>query len=177
MGVNVITQQPQATVIAINSTHETEINGGGGGGEIPSIVSAKSDVEAPLLGQTHPAARRNSDGDGRVGGRRNTVEPEEGERTCRICFDGVSEGRLISPCKCKGTSKYVHTKCLHQWRTTSQKQESYYECDTCKYKYELSRAKFEAVLTNKCKASIHFSMKLTLFLYFLSISRRHHIYL
>jgi E3 ubiquitin-protein ligase DOA10 len=33
-------------------------------------------------------------------------------KTCRICFGGVEDepelGKLISPCKCKGTMKYVH---------------------------------------------------------------------
>ncbi|XP_061344785.1 uncharacterized protein LOC133290650 isoform X6 [Gastrolobium bilobum] len=34
---------------------------------------------------------------------------------CRICFE--TEGRhFIAPCKCKGTSKYVHRECLDNWR-------------------------------------------------------------
>ena len=65
-------------------------------------------------------------------------------RTCRICFEvvqptfetpsehlpsmfqsapGVSyvsedpaDGRLLRPCKCKGSSKYVHEGCLQAWR-------------------------------------------------------------
>ncbi|XP_070058109.1 uncharacterized protein [Nicotiana tomentosiformis] len=34
---------------------------------------------------------------------------------CRICLetDGMD---FIAPCKCKGTSKYVHRECLDQWR-------------------------------------------------------------
>jgi len=39
------------------------------------------------------------------------------KRVCRICFGGVNEilesGKLISPCKCKGSMKYVHVNCLN----------------------------------------------------------------
>lgn len=41
------------------------------------------------------------------------------DRTCRICFCGPEEGRLISPCLCKGSMKYVHLLCLQHWRTAS----------------------------------------------------------
>jgi hypothetical protein len=39
-------------------------------------------------------------------------QPHE-EKVCRICYGGqgedeVTQGRLISPCRCKGTMKYVH---------------------------------------------------------------------
>ncbi|TPX60138.1 hypothetical protein PhCBS80983_g02004 [Powellomyces hirtus] len=64
------------------------------------------------------------------------------DRLCRICYGGPADeedepelGRLISPCKCKGTMRSVHIGCLNRWRTTSQKKESFYECDHCHYKY------------------------------------------
>jgi hypothetical protein len=67
-------------------------------------------------------------------------------KQCRICLAGSEEedslGRLISPCKCKGTMKYVHLTCLQEWRRVSGKKESYYQCDQCKYKYRLSRMRF-----------------------------------
>jgi hypothetical protein len=52
------------------------------------------------------------------------AEPPEPEPTpadakqCKICLGGEEPelGRLISPCKCKGTIKYVHLECLNQWR-------------------------------------------------------------
>lgn len=48
-------------------------------------------------------------------------EPPAAEaKQCKICLGGVEEeselGRLISPCKCKGTIKYVHIECLNEWR-------------------------------------------------------------
>jgi len=38
---------------------------------------------------------------------------------CRICMEGIEAGRLISPCKCKGTVQYVHEHCLNEWRNHS----------------------------------------------------------
>lgn len=66
-------------------------------------------------------------------------------KTCRICFDtSTSEydpevGRLLSPCRCRGSSKYVHEGCLNQWRIISANSKSYYECNTCGYKYKFRR--------------------------------------
>jgi hypothetical protein len=34
---------------------------------------------------------------------------------CRFCLDGDDPTHLITPCSCKGTFKYVHSKCLFQW--------------------------------------------------------------
>ncbi|KAF2752882.1 hypothetical protein EJ05DRAFT_480899 [Pseudovirgaria hyperparasitica] len=95
-------------------------------------------------------------------------------RTCRICFDIVQPtlrppmeslpgflqprpevvyedeaGRLIRPCKCKGSSKYVHDGCLAQWRMrdpTSRR--NFYECPTCGFKYKLSRLGWAGLLAN-----------------------------
>ena len=39
-------------------------------------------------------------------------------RTCRICFLGPNEalGDLISPCECRGNSRWIHCACLNRWR-------------------------------------------------------------
>ena len=35
---------------------------------------------------------------------------------CRICLEDEDElDKLISPCLCNGTMKYVHYECLHKW--------------------------------------------------------------
>jgi len=87
-------------------------------------------------------------------------------RQCRICleivqptFDVPSEhlpgflqstghvkyedenGRLISPCMCKGSAKYVHESCLQAWRHAdpSYGRRNYWQCPTCKFKYRLAR--------------------------------------
>ena len=48
----------------------------------------------------------------------NDIELYEPE--CRICFDQFDDDELISPCRCKGTSKWVHRGCLNKWRTITQ---------------------------------------------------------
>ncbi|KAL3370347.1 hypothetical protein AABB24_007397 [Solanum stoloniferum] len=54
---------------------------------------------------------------------------------CRICLE--SDGRdFIAPCKCKGTSKYVHRECLDHWRAVKEGF-AFAHCTTCKAPYHL----------------------------------------
>ncbi|OHE97622.1 hypothetical protein CORC01_07037 [Colletotrichum orchidophilum] len=90
-----------------------------------------------------------------------------GPRTCRICFESVhptfqepnvmsgfmnsrprpvyksddpDSGRLISPCKCKGSQRYVHEGCLQSWRyADSTATRHFFACPTCSYQYKLER--------------------------------------
>ncbi|KAI8814341.1 hypothetical protein BJ742DRAFT_766741 [Cladochytrium replicatum] len=75
------------------------------------------------------------------------------EKTCRICYGGVDEeealGRLFSPCKCKGTMKYVHLGCLNEWRKVSRKKESFFQCDYCHYKYHFRRTTIARAIMNE----------------------------
>lgn len=87
-------------------------------------------------------------------------------RTCRICLESVlptynppSEslpsfmrsspsvtyesddgGRLLRPCLCKGSQKYVHENCLQAWRLQDpMAKRNYWQCPTCRYRYHLER--------------------------------------
>ena len=89
-------------------------------------------------------------------------------RTCRICLEVVNptfhppsehlpeslqgrpsvsyvsedpeSGRLLRPCKCKGSSKYVHEGCLQQWRHADpNSKRNYWQCPTCGFRYRLER--------------------------------------
>ncbi|XP_059318030.1 uncharacterized protein LOC132068452 isoform X2 [Lycium ferocissimum] len=54
---------------------------------------------------------------------------------CRICLE--THGRdFIAPCKCKGTSKYVHRECLDQWRAVKEGF-AFSHCTTCKAPFYL----------------------------------------
>ncbi|CAD6256299.1 unnamed protein product [Miscanthus lutarioriparius] len=54
---------------------------------------------------------------------------------CRICLE--TDGRdFIAPCKCKGTSKYVHRDCLDHWRSVKEGF-AFSHCTTCKAPYYL----------------------------------------
>lgn len=93
-------------------------------------------------------------------------------RTCRICLEVVlptfhpadtsplpsslqpgprvtyesppgDGGRMLRPCKCKGSQKYVHEDCLTAWRLQDPLQKrNYWQCPTCSYKYHLQRLSY-----------------------------------
>ncbi|KAG5155344.1 hypothetical protein JHK82_013313 [Glycine max] len=66
------------------------------------------------------------------------IDLEEGpseQIQCRICLE--TDGRnFIVPCKCKGTSKYVHRECLDHWRAVKEGF-AFAHCTTCKAPYHL----------------------------------------
>ncbi|KAI8361635.1 hypothetical protein B0O80DRAFT_164200 [Mortierella sp. GBAus27b] len=73
------------------------------------------------------------------------------EPRCRICFETTDNefsatDKLISPCLCKGSSRFVHVGCLQAWRRMSPKHESTYRCDTCHYHYLFIRPWLAEVL-------------------------------
>lgn len=93
-------------------------------------------------------------------------------RTCRICLEVVQptyniptegiaamlnpapkveyisqepeSGRLISPCKCKGSQRYVHEGCLQEWRHADPAygRRNFWQCPTCHFKYRLERMRW-----------------------------------
>ncbi|KAJ9141889.1 Ring finger domain-containing protein [Pleurostoma richardsiae] len=111
-------------------------------------------------------------------------------RTCRICLDVVQPtfdldetstsffgtkprvryvsedmGRLMSPCKCKGSQKYVHEGCLEAWRrSVPLSDRNYWKCPTCQYHYRLERLRMGHFLSSKLTRAA-----LTLAIFFLTI--------
>ncbi len=71
----------------------------------------------------------------------NDSEPE-----CKFCLQEDKITNLISPCKCDGSMKYVHTKCLDMFH----KKKYLEHCDICKEKYEynttLDKLKYKSLL-------------------------------
>ena len=75
---------------------------------------------------------------------------DQDEKTCRICLSTQTpEERLISPCKCRGTSKWIHLSCLNQWRRASRNSKSYYRCDQCHYEYSFRRTDLAELLLSQ----------------------------
>jgi hypothetical protein len=71
------------------------------------IKQKKREIEAQERRRSTPKA---SDAD---------EDDEQGEAAeCWICYSGKEEGELISPCKCRGSMRWVHRDCLHKWITT-----------------------------------------------------------
>lgn len=60
------------------------------------------------------------------------------ENECRICFElETTDDPFIYPCKCKGTSKYVHTSCLNSWRTINRENDAFNRCMECRTEYDI----------------------------------------
>ena len=59
------------------------------------------------------------------------------EYMCRICLENDICNNLIYPCQCSGNSKYVHKKCLDEWRGINHNPDNFYRCEVCHYKYEI----------------------------------------
>ena len=57
---------------------------------------------------------------------------------CRICFenDNSEENPLLSPCRCSGTSKYVHLNCIQTWRRANINTQYLTKCRECREKYQ-----------------------------------------
>ena len=68
------------------------------------------------------------------------------ERVCRICHGGPELGVLFSPCRCRGTTRFVHVRCLAAWRTISVGRDSFHACDVCAYRYNTARASWAPLL-------------------------------
>eukprot|EP00440_Ansanella_granifera_P054432 gb/GFBE01059001.1/.p1 GENE.gb/GFBE01059001.1/~~gb/GFBE01059001.1/.p1 ORF type:complete len:373 (+),score=38.73 gb/GFBE01059001.1/:1-1119(+) len=61
---------------------------------------------------------------------------DKAERQCRICMsqdDDSNEGlgRLVEPCNCRGSMRYVHTGCLRSWRLKQRGATGWSLADVC----------------------------------------------
>ena len=50
----------------------------------------------------------------------NSTHTSNNSFVCRICLeeenpDEISENPFIVPCKCMGSMKYIHVKCMREW--------------------------------------------------------------
>ena len=81
-----------------------------------------------------------------------TAPADEGppaDAVCRICFGVAYEngaGKLMSPCLCSGSMRFVHVTCLNEWRSQSTNPRSFYQCDQCHYQYNVQRTQWAALL-------------------------------
>jgi len=69
---------------------------------------------------------------------------------CYICYE--NSGNIIFPCKCTGTNRGVHRKCLNKWLEISKKD----ECQVCKYKYKYN-FRYNPSFKRFCNSCIDFS--------------------
>jgi hypothetical protein len=62
-------------------------------------------------------------------------------KICRICLDGGAP--FISPCRCRGSAKYVHRTCLDEWRAQQSVPLAFTHCSVCRFEYEVVDARPE----------------------------------
>ena len=70
----------------------------------------------------------------------NKIEKKQEELPfCKICFEtsNTIDNKLIHPCKCDGSIKFVHQKCILKW--LNQTNDSKKVCEICKYEYKLKK--------------------------------------
>lgn len=60
----------------------------------------------------------------------------ESEIECRICHCEAGKEKIISPCYCLGSLKYVHLSCLQAWINTAGR-DNRDICELCNYEFQL----------------------------------------
>lgn len=99
-------------------------------------------------------------------------------RICRICFESVvptitmyppglpasfqrpvveyksdeEYGRLVKPCLCRGSQRYIHEHCLRQQRTLGARPNSLWKCPTCGYTFSFQKLRTQRLLTSRGSA-------------------------
>ncbi|KAJ5888965.1 hypothetical protein N7495_009006 [Penicillium taxi] len=72
-----------------------------------------------------------------------TLQPSEFLQRPRVVYESEDPelGRLLRPCKCKGSSRYVHEGCLQAWRHADPGYgtRNFWQCPTCGFQYQLGR--------------------------------------
>ena len=96
-----------------------------------SLLAAKA--KASALG-----AKKGANGGAAAPAYPSSSSEEEGD-VCRICRVGASEGELVAPCACAGTSRFVHRACLEQWRAMTSNPEHRRVCAECKTEYNVAQ--------------------------------------
>ena len=75
---------------------------------------------------------------------------------CRICLDendateSVKELEMMVPCKCSGTSKHVHRKCIESWLQMTESTDARIQCMECRGKYKFLHDTQHLLVMAKC---------------------------
>ena len=70
-------------------------------------------------------------------------------RSTTITYTSEDGGRLIKPCKCKGTQRYIHEDCLAELRAKSPQKNAYLKCDLCGFQYNTKRLLIHDILLSR----------------------------
>ena len=87
-------------------------------------------------------------------------------RSVNVEYKSEDEGRLIKPCKCKGTQRYIHELCLMELRAKSPVKNAYLKCDLCGYQYNTRRLLIHDLLLSRVMRAL-FTILLVIVLMFM----------
>jgi hypothetical protein len=70
-----------------------------------------------------------------------------------VTYESEDGGRLLRPCKCRGTASYVHEGCLQAWRhaDAGYAARNYFQCPTCSFRYRLQRMGWGRMISSTCR--------------------------
>lgn len=95
------------------------------------------------------------------------ISGNDDQPICRICLETeLNSNKLISPCKCKGTLKYVHEECLKTWLISLDIDVDEGSCELCKTSYIMEfnlkyRCSFSSAQTDGVTNSFFMALLLT----------------
>ncbi|CAM6087612.1 unnamed protein product [Calypogeia fissa] len=114
----------EAAVARLIAHGDEEASTSGAAGDEPEASEESEGI--PLI-QIHSFDDRSKDGDC------GPLSPEQPQ--CRICLDSGGDD-MISPCRCRGTQKFVHRECLDNWRATKEGF-AFANCTECRTAFHL----------------------------------------
>ena len=79
----------------------------------------------------------------------------DGQTFCRICFAEDNTEGLIAPCKCQGSSQYVHELCLRDWLVSKYEDFEGAACEVCQRAYSLKINHFYKI-SSPCRSPASF---------------------
>lgn len=62
-------------------------------------------------------------------------------------------GRLLKPCMCRGSSRYIHELCLLRSRTENNRKESMWKCHECGHQFSFQKLRIQRYLNSKISAA------------------------
>ena len=70
-------------------------------------------------------------------------------RSTIVTYASEDGGRLIKPCKCKGTQRYIHEGCLAELRAKSPQKNAFLKCNLCEFQYSTKRLLIHDILLSR----------------------------
>lgn len=91
---------------------------------------------------------------------RSVENGETEDYMCRICLDEGERRDFIAPCRCSGTSKWVHRNCLDRWRSIRE-DKAFSQCMECHANYEIVCVSSSNSDGNQCNRRMTFCALVT----------------